>query len=127
MVARRAAWLVLRAAAAALGLAVVFALAVVLGLVLHLNLAPFRRVIVSRVDSILASSFQGQLAIDSVGRIDLHGIDVSGIDEGNARLLDPSGNVVAAAYGVRARIALNELLRSLLIGTGPLVIHITEV
>ena len=113
---------VLRAAFAALGLAVVFVVALVAGVALHLNLGPVRRVVASRVDALLGPTFQGKLAIDSVGRIDF-----DGVDEGNVRILDPSGKLVAAAYGVRARIALGELLRSLTSGDGPIVIHITEV
>jgi translocation and assembly module TamB len=112
----------LRVTVAAHGVAISFAIAIVLAIVVHLNTATFRRVIAYRVGEILASSMQGRVVIDSVGRIDL-----GGIDEGNVRVLDPSGKVVAAAYGVRARIALGELLRTLFTGGGLLNIHLTEV
>src|SRR5271155_166421 len=114
MAPARARWLVvLHAALAALGLAVVFVVALVAGVALHLNLGPVRRVVVSRVDALLEPIFQGKLAIDSVGRV---GFD--GIDQGDVRILDPSGKVVAAAYGVRARIALGDLVRSITSGDG---------
>ena len=115
-------WAVLRAAAASHGVVVVLALALVAALALHLNLPPLRRVVAARVTSILASSIQGKLVIESVGKLDL-----GGIEEGNAYVLDPTGKVVAAAHGVRARIALRELVRTLLAGEGPLDIHLTEV
>ena len=43
------------------------------------------------------------------------------------RLLDPRGALVAEAHGLRARIALKELVGSLLSGEGPIVVHLTDV
>ncbi len=113
---------VLRAAGAGLGLALTFLVAVVVGVALHLNHAPLRRVIASRVDAVLATAVRGKVVIDSVGAIDL-----GGIEEGNVRVFDPAGQLVAAAYGVRARIGLGELVRTLLGGDGPLAVHLTDV
>jgi translocation and assembly module TamB len=113
---------VLRLAGAALGLVIVFVLAIALAVVLHLDIPPLRRVAAARVQSILASGIQGKLVIESVGKLDF-----GGIEEGNAYVLDPAGKVVAAAYGVRARIALGELVRTLLAGKGPLDVHLSEV
>ncbi len=118
----RVAVLALRFIGAFHGLAIAFVAAALVAMALHLNVPLLRRVVASRVSSILVSSFRGKVVIDSVGRIDL-----GGIEDGNVRILDPAGKVVAAAYGVRARIALHELVRSLVAGKGPLDLHLTEV
>ena len=97
--------------------------AAVLGaLALRVDIPPLRREVVARVNPVLGTIFEGKIVIDSVGKLDL-----GGIDGANARLLDPSGKVVAAAYGVRARIALGALLRSLVSGKGPIDVHLTDV
>ena len=104
----------------ALVVAIVFVLATVGGLWTHLNSGLVRRVIASQVEGVLASSLRGKLVIDSIGAIGLHGID-----QADVRVFDDSGKLVAAAYGVRAHIAIGELLRSLG-GTGPLVVHLSD-
>ncbi len=117
----RAGRLALRVALGVAGLVIAFVPALVAALALHINVPLLRRVVASRVHAALASSIRGELVIDSLG-----GIDFGGISEVNARVLDPEGRVVAAAYGVRARMTLGELVRSAL-GVGPLTLHLTEV
>src|SRR5271170_7088373 len=94
-------WNVVRATIAGHGLAVVFVVALVAGVALHLNLGPLRRVVVSRVTALLEPIFAGKIAIDAVGKLDF-----DGFEEGEVRILDPTGKVIATAHGVRARIAL---------------------
>src|ERR1700722_13610714 len=105
----RAGRLALRVALGVAGLVIAFVPALVAALALHINVPLLRRVVASHVHAGLASSIRGALVIDSLG-----GIDVGGISEVNARVLDPEGRVVAAAYGVRARMTLGELVRSAL-------------
>ncbi|MGO9713622.1 MAG: hypothetical protein ACLQBL_32505, partial [Polyangiaceae bacterium] len=109
-------------AAAALGLLVTFVAAFVVAVALHIDIAPFRGGVSSRVDALLASVFRGRIAIDSIGELDF-----GGVEEANVRLLDPRGALVAEAHGLRARIALKELVGSLLSGEGPIVVHLTDV
>ncbi len=100
----------LRAARAA-GTCVVFCVAVVVGLALHLDLAPARRSIVLRVNGALAPLFAGKLTIERIGALSFtHADDV------DARVDDPEGRRVLRATGVTARVATGALLRSLVGG-----------
>ena len=64
---RRRLWSVVRATIAGHGLAVVFVVALVAGVLLHLNLGPLRRVVVARVTALLEPIFAGKIAIDAIG------------------------------------------------------------
>lgn len=100
----------------AVGTAMLFVLALVGGLLLHLNRPAVRRTVVARVNQGLASVLQGRITID---RIDELGTGhVAGVD---AHVDDPSGHTVLRATGVAGRIATEDLLRSLLGGRETLV------
>jgi len=104
-----------------LGVGAVFALASTAGLALHVDLPPFRRVIVARVDGALASTFAGRIVIERLERITATGAE--GID---ARVEDPDGRTVVRVTGVRARLARVALVRSLAFG-GDLVVDLPDV
>ncbi len=88
----------------------------------HIGAPPLRRAVAARVSAIVSGSIQGRLAVDSIG-----GLGFGGVDGVNARVFDPDGKLVAAAYGVHVRIRLEELVRSLVSNKGPLDVHLTEV
>jgi translocation and assembly module TamB len=98
----------LGAAARALGTSLVFVLAVVGGLLLHLNLPTVRRAVVSRINPVLAPVLQGRIVIDRAGAMGTRCVrDV------DAHVVDPSGQTVLRATGVSGCIATADLLHSL--------------
>ncbi len=95
----------------ALGTCVVFCVAAVVGLALHLGLAPARRSVVQRVDGALEPLFAGKLTIERIGALGLtHADDV------DAHVDAPGGACVVRATGVTAHVSTGALLRSLLGG-----------
>lgn len=114
--ARRA----IAAVAKAAGLGVVFALASVGGVLLHLGLGAPRRFATARVNTMLAQTFKGRIEIERVGALHLTRID--GVD---ASVFDPEGNRVLYVYGARARFGTVALLRSLVSGDR-IVVRIPE-
>ena len=110
----------LKVAARAVGAILVFAVALVLGVVLHLDLAPVRRSVVLRVNAALDKLFMGKLTIERVG-----GLGLTHADDVDARVEDSEGKLVIRATGVTARIVTGALLRSL--PGGDLIVTIPEV
>jgi translocation and assembly module TamB len=102
--------------------AVVFAAALLSGLVIHLDVVTFRRAIASHVNAILATTFAGKISIERIGRVSL-----AGVDDVRVTIDDPSGARVIVADGVRGRIATMTLLRSLFASAAPLAIELTSV
>ena len=101
----------LRAAARALATAIVFLAALVLGFVVHLDVAAPRRAVVARVNQLLTPVFAGKLTIDRVGSLGL--TSLAGVD---AHVDDPDGTTVIRATGIAGRFSTVLLLRSLVAG-----------
>lgn len=98
---------------AALGTAATFAVTLVGGAFVHLNLPAVRRLVVHEVTGALEPQFKGQIVLHDVGRIDLldpHAASVSGV---RAELLAPDARRSALVDGVGATIDLDALVRSL--------------
>lgn len=90
-----------------LALSVIALVAVVGGLLMHLDTKLGRRIIVARLDPILADTFRGKIVIDRLGSIGPFG--VTGLD---ARVLDERGALVARLGDARVRFDTLELIRS---------------
>jgi translocation and assembly module TamB len=114
--ARRA----IAAVAKATGLGLVFGLAAAGGVLLHLELGAPRRFATTRVNGILAHTFEGSVHLQKVGVLHLGRLD--GVD---AEVLDPEGKRVLELRGVRARFGTLALVRSLFSGDR-LVVRIPE-
>ena len=97
-----------RAAAKALGTVLVFVLALVGGLLGHMDVPAVRRAIVVRVNGVLASVVSGRIVIERVG-----GFGPGGVDDVDAHVEDPGGKTVLRVWGLRARLSTWDLLRSL--------------
>jgi translocation and assembly module TamB len=99
-----------------------FLVALVAGVLLHVNTAPLRRDVAVRVTELLGSLFAGKVTIVSIGRIGLDGVDgVSG------RISDPEGNTVLVVNDVHARADVVAIVKSVLSGSGPMVIELNGV
>jgi translocation and assembly module TamB len=109
----------LRAVARALGAGVVFVIALVLGLVVHLGVPSAQRAVVARVNGLLGPVFAGKLTIDRVGSLGL--MAVAGVD---AHVDDPDGTTVIRATGIAGRVSTVALVRSLF--TSDIVVGIPE-
>jgi translocation and assembly module TamB len=106
----------LGAAARALGTSLVFVLAVVGGLLLHLNLPAVRRAVLSRINPVLEPVLQGHIVIDRAGAIGTRCVrDV------DAHVVDPSGQTILRASGISGCIATADLLHSLVGGADVIV------
>ncbi|WP_394832074.1 translocation/assembly module TamB [Pendulispora rubella] len=109
---------------AVIGTAVTFAVATVGGVLLHINLPATRRVIAAQVNNVLATTFQGKLTVQRIGRIGLGGVsELRGV---SATLDDPDGKRVAWLDGVNASIDTRDLVRSLLREKGAIRIVLPE-
>jgi translocation and assembly module TamB len=109
------------AVAKTIGVGVVFSLAAVGGVALHLNTTAPRRFISARVNGLLDGTFKGKIILDRVGSLRL-----TRVDDVDARVLDPEGHLVIDVRGLHARFGTVSLLRSLVSGE-TLTIHIPEV
>lgn len=101
----------LRHAARTLGTAAVFAVAVVAGVLGHMDVPAVRRAVVARVNQALAPSFAGRVVLDRIGSLGPG--HVGGLD---AHVDDPEGRTVLRVSGASVRLAAAELVRSLLAG-----------
>lgn len=101
------------AVARALGTSALFVLAVVGGLLLHLDVPAVRRAVISRVNPVLASALVGHIVIDRAGSL-----GAQCVRDVDAHVVDPSGQTVLRATGVSGCIATTTLLRSLAGGAG---------
>jgi translocation and assembly module TamB len=119
---------VLGALGATLGLTVLFAGALVVAVVVHLDLAPTRRVVRAVVNEVLATTFQGSIVLGPIDRLSLlHGVAVR-----EARALDARGVEVARIEGLRATPDVPTLAHGLLLRGGQLhlpvsLIHLDHV
>jgi translocation and assembly module TamB len=102
------------------GLGVVFTLATVGGAAIHLNLPVARRVVASRVNGILDSTFKGKIVIERLGSLRL-----TRLDDVDAKVFDPEGHLVIDVRGLHARFGTVSLLRSLASGD-TLTVHVPE-
>src|SRR5580698_5541716 len=99
---------------------IVFCAAAVLGIDLHLGLPPARRAVAARVNALLEPVFAGKLTIERIG-----GLGLTHVDDVDARVDGPDGELVISATGVTARISTAKLLRSL--RSGDIVIDVPDV
>jgi translocation and assembly module TamB len=107
---------------ALLGTLVVFVLSVVLGVFIHANTPPARRLATSEVNAMLAPSFKGRIRIDSLGELGLFGFSGA-----NVTVDDPAGRPVIVARGVRVRVATLAAVRSALFGKrDPLAVELSD-
>jgi translocation and assembly module TamB len=106
--------------ASLVGTAITFAAAMAGGTLLHVGIAPARRITSAAVNQILDGTFRGKIAVTRVGALGPN--HVEGTD---ATLSTHDGARIVSAEGIRARIALGPLLWSLVKG-GALAIHVTE-
>lgn len=105
----------------ALGVAVLFAAALVLGAVLHLGHPAARRVAIEQTEAALARLFAGRVVIDRVDRL-----DARGLSGGAAHMVAPDGTTVLRVFGVRARANVVGIVRSALFGDGPVEVPIDD-
>jgi translocation and assembly module TamB len=90
------------------GGSITFVTALAGGALLHVGVAPARRIAAAAVNQILDGTFQGKMAITSVGLLRPYRVDSV-----NATLSTREGEPILAAEGIHARIALGPLLWSL--------------
>ncbi|WP_437963331.1 translocation/assembly module TamB domain-containing protein [Sorangium sp. So ce260] len=107
------------AAAAALGLALVFTGATAVGVALHLDTPAARRVARDATNRLLGSLFQGRIVADEIDALGLSGVRIR-----SAVALDPWGNKVIRAGGIEARADVLSMLGGALLGTGALRIEV---
>ncbi|XXX71955.1 translocation/assembly module TamB domain-containing protein [Sorangium sp. So ce134] len=110
------------AAAAAVGLALVFTGATAVGVALHLDTPAARRVARDATNRLLGSLFQGRIVADEIDALGLNGVRFR-----SAVALDPQGNKVIRASGVAARADVLSMLRGALLGTGALRIEVPSI
>lgn len=108
--------------AAGVGLVVTFVAALAFGVLLHLDTPSGRRVVVARINPVLASVLHGTLRIDGLERVGLHGAE--GL---SATMVDDEGVTVVRAGGLRARISVVDLVRSLLTKDEDLRVSVSDV
>jgi translocation and assembly module TamB len=111
----------LSAAARLLATAVVFLVALAVGVVVHLRTPAARRIVADRVNEVLTTPLDGKIVIERIGSIGWHG--VTGVD---ARVEDPDGVTVVRARGTSASVDLPSLLRSLT-GGATIVVDLADV
>lgn len=119
---RRRARRLLTGAAKAAGVLITFSGALVGGLSLHLDTPAARRLVVARVNPFLAATFRGKLEVLGVEHLDLHG--AQGV---SARLVDADGVTLISAQGLRARVSVVDVLRSVLLEKGDIRVSIPSV
>ena len=103
-----------------LGLSCVFVTAAVSSVVIHLDLAPTRRLILTIVNDALGTVFKGKIIADEIERASLDGVDIR-----SAIVLDPHGVQVVRASGIHARASVITVARRALLGnSGPLWIDL---
>ena len=107
------------ACAALLG---VFTAAAAGGVLLHVRLAPGRRLAASIVTSALETTFLGRLVVEKIGFIDADGFDAA-----EATVYDPEGRRVLAVTGLRGRASLARVALSILRGGRDINIMIPRV
>jgi translocation and assembly module TamB len=107
---------------AVVGTTVTFVTATATAAVVHLDAAPTRRLVATQVNAILHDQFAGDVVIERIGSISLHGVD--GV---RVRVKDPTGLQVLYVDGARVRIRAIQSARSFLFGTGDIAIPVDAV
>jgi translocation and assembly module TamB len=107
---------------AVVGTTVTFVTATAAAAVVHLDAAPTRRLVASQVNGILHDQFAGDVVIERIGSLGLHGVD--GV---RVRVKDPTGLQVLYVDGARVRIRAIESARSFLFGKGDIVVPVDAV
>lgn len=102
-----------------LGLGTVFVASVLGAVVIHLDLAPTRRLVLTITNDALGSLFEGKIIAEEIERVSLGGVDIR-----SAVVLDPAGAQVIRANGIHARADVITLARRAAFGTGTLWIDI---
>ncbi|HVJ91450.1 MAG TPA: hypothetical protein VM580_16720, partial [Labilithrix sp.] len=92
----------------------VFIVAIVLAILVHLDLAAPRRLIVAYVNGILQGALAGDLRIEHIG-----GLSLRGFEDARIRVRDAEGVEVLRADGVRVRVQLLSTAHSVLFGKRP--------
>ncbi|WP_437933191.1 translocation/assembly module TamB domain-containing protein [Sorangium sp. So ce341] len=110
------------AAAAALGLALVFTGAAAVGVALHLDTPAARRVARDATNRLLGSLFYGRIVADEIDRLGLNGVRIR-----SAVAIDPRGNKVIRASGIAARADVLAIVRGALLGTGALRVEVPSI
>ncbi len=120
---RRRRWLARAAAgvAAGVGTVVLFVVALVAGVLLHLGTGAARRTVIEGTNRALAGRFEGSVRVTRLRHLGLDGVE--GLD---ALVQDPAGRVVLVAHGIEARADLVALARSAARRAGPLVVDVSE-
>ncbi|HEX4446400.1 MAG TPA: hypothetical protein VH044_06685, partial [Polyangiaceae bacterium] len=116
MRAARHAKVTLSVLARVVGVVVIFVVALVAGVVLHVGVPAQQRVVVDRVNRLLAPLFVGKLTIERLGSLSLSP-GVSGVGDASARVEGPDGKLLLRATGIDGRIDTATLVRSLLAGS----------
>jgi len=106
---------VLKRSGVVLAYAIVFLVAVLAGILLHLDLPPARRALLATINSSLQSVFLGTLTLESVDHVGVDGVRGLRV---SARA--PTGQVVLRAEDVDAELTLSTLLTSALFEGGPI-------
>ena len=107
---------------AVVGTTVTFVTATAAAAVVHLDAAPTRRLVATQVNGILHDQFAGDVAIERIGSLGLHGVD--GV---RVRVKDPTGREVLYVDGARVRIRAIESARSFLFGKGDILVPVDAV
>ena len=102
-----------------LGLGSVFVTAAVGSVLIHLDLAPTRRLLLTTVNDALGSVFEGKIIADEIEHAGLDGVDIR-----SAIVLDPRGAQVIRASGIHARADVLTVARRILSGSGPMWIDL---
>ena len=111
-----------------LGTLLLFLVALVVGVLVHVNTPTGRQLVMNEVNALLAPSFKGKITLRR-----LDGVGLSGVRGVDATIEDPSGRDVLRVRGVRVGISAVAAVRSALLDRhGPLVItlrgiHIDDV
>jgi translocation and assembly module TamB len=107
---------------AVVGTTVTFVTATAAAAVAHLDAAPTRRLVATQVNEILHEQLAGDVAIERIGSLGLHGVD--GV---RVRVKDPTGMQVLYVDGARVRIRALESARSFLFGKGDIAVPVDAV
>ncbi|HEY6460861.1 MAG TPA: hypothetical protein VIY73_11945, partial [Polyangiaceae bacterium] len=101
-----------------IGLVVVFVLAVVAGVLVHLDTPAVRRAVIGRTNAILASTFKGHVRVERLGGLGLGGL--KGID---ASVADPTGRPVLSVRGASVSVLAYAAASSAILDSkGPITI-----
>jgi len=104
---------------AVVGTTVTFVTATAAAAVIHLDVPATRRLVATQANGILQKQFKGDVAIERIGSLGLHGID--GV---RVRVKDPTGMQVLFVDGVKIRLSAIAAARSALFGKGDIVVGI---